>query len=243
MSLPIALQLWSVQMGQDADIFATLEKTAAIGYDGVEFAGYFGKTAAELKAKLTELNLQCVSSHVPCDDIVNKSDEVIAFAQELGIKYIVGPYATFEDLTKWLELINQLGAVKEKYEAAGLQLLFHNHHEEFKKINDRYIMDLMMENISGGEFDTYWIEFAGMSAIDYLKQYAGRVPLVHIKDMAACRTQSTEVGNGVLDIAGIVVQAKASGAEWLVLEQEAFTRDRFESVEIGFNNLKKINGN
>lgn len=241
MNLPIALQLWSVRQDAENDIFKTLEKIAEMGFDGVEFAGYFGKTASELKTKLAELNLKVAGSHVGYEDIFNKTDEVIEFAKELGNKYIVCPYATFEEDAKWLDFIEKLVVVNEKIKQAGLTLLFHNHDEEFRKIDGNYIMDLILESVSMGEIDIYWVEYAEISAVDYLKQYSGRIPLVHIKDMAESRKESTEIGNGILDIVGIVAQAKASGAEWLILEQEAFTKAPLESVEIGLNNLKKMN--
>lgn len=241
MSLPIALQLWSVQLGEDKDIFATLEKVAEIGFDGVEMAGFFGKTAVEIKEKADELGLKIAGAHTPYDQIIGNTEQVIADMLALGSPYVICPYATFDNVDQWLDLIKELAALKPQIEAAGLQLLFHNHAEEFQEVDGRHLMDIIMDNMTAGEFDTYWIEFAGLSAVEYLKKYNGRVPLVHIKDLDETRSKSTVVGEGILDIDGIVKQAKAIGTKWLVLEQEQFTKDQFESVAEGLVNLKRIN--
>lgn len=88
--------------------------------------------------------------------------------------------------------------------------------------------------------DTYWLEFAGVDAVEYMSKHKGRTPLIHVKDMAPSKEESTEVGNGIMNIKGIVQQAKLNSAEWLIVEQEVFTKPQLESVEVGLNNLKMI---
>lgn len=78
MTLPIALQLWSVKEVAAIDFFGTLEKVAQMGYDGVEFAGYYGKNASEIKSVLNKLGLKIAGAHVSADQIIHHIDEVIA---------------------------------------------------------------------------------------------------------------------------------------------------------------------
>ena len=104
------------------------------------------------------------------------------------------------------------------------------------------IGDLLYSKVSATEIDVYWAELSGVNPAPYLKKYSGRTPLVHVKDMAESRTESTEIGNGILDIAAIVKQAEENGTEWLIVEQEAFTRPPFESVEICLKNLCEVVG-
>ena len=77
MSLPVALQLYSVRDELEADFEGTVRKVKELGYDGVEFAGLYGKSAAEVKALLDEVGLIPVSAHVPLDDLVQKTEELV----------------------------------------------------------------------------------------------------------------------------------------------------------------------
>ncbi|PEJ59259.1 sugar phosphate isomerase [Bacillus sp. AFS002410] len=244
MTLPIALQLWSVKEDAELDFFGTLEKVAKMGYDGVEFAGYYGKSASEIKAVLNKLGLKAAGAHVSADQILHQIDDVIAFETELGNKYIVCPWANFNSLEEWKEFAEQLQHSGKKLSEAGLSLVYHNHAHELVAVENEYILDILLNavpsNLLKAELDTYWLEFAGVDAVEFMSKYKGRTPLIHVKDMAQSKEESTEIGNGIMNIKGIVQQAKLNSVEWLIVEQEAFTKPQLVSVEIGLNNLKKI---
>jgi sugar phosphate isomerase/epimerase len=236
----IGLQLWSVYEEMERDFFGTLGKVAKMGYDGVEFAGYFGHSASAIKDKLVELGLRVAASHIPIESLRDDLNQVIAFEKELGNHDIVCPYAAYETVEEWREFAYELGQINQKIEAAGLTFIYHNHDKEFMKLDDRYVLDLILQHVSKAEIDVYWAAYVGVEPVAYLQQYQARTPLVHIKDMARSRLESTEVGNGILDIGGIVNQAKCNGAEWLIVEQEAFIKPPLESVEVCLKNLKEV---
>jgi len=238
--MKIGLQLWSVFQETANDLLGTLEKVAKMGYDGVEFAGYFDHPASEIKAKLQELGLEVAASHIPIEKLRDDLDAVITFEKELGNQYIACPYATFETVEEWIPFAEELGEINQKIKDAGLTFIYHNHAEEFQKLEDGYVFDYILKHVDKAEIDVYWAAYSGVEPISYLQQYSGRTPLVHIKDMDETKDKSTEVGNGILDIAGIVTQSRKNGAEWLIVEQEAFTRPPLESVEIGLRNLKEV---
>lgn len=238
--MKIGLQLWSIQEEMAKNFLQTLEKVAEMGYDGVEFAGYYDHSAAEIKAKLQQLNLEVAASHIPIDKLRADLDGVIAFEKELGNKYIVCPYATFETVEEWLPFVKELAEINEKVKNAGLTFVYHNHAEEFKTLEDGYVFDHILTHVDKMELDVYWAAFADVDPVAYLEKYKTRTPLVHIKDMAETKDKSTEVGNGILDIKTIAKKAIEIGAEWLIVEQEAFTKPPLESVEIGLNNLKGV---
>ncbi|OSF25063.1 sugar phosphate isomerase, partial [Salmonella enterica subsp. enterica serovar Agona] len=102
MKAKIALQLWSVKEACEDDFFGTLEKVAEMGYDGVEFAGYYGKSASEIKAKLAELGLEVAGSHISKEQLEEDLENVILFERELGNEYIICPYADFKTKQEWL---------------------------------------------------------------------------------------------------------------------------------------------
>lgn len=238
--MKIGLQLWSIFQETEKNLLKTLEKVAKMGYEAVEFAGYFEHSAAEIKAKLQELGLEVAASHIPFERLCDEFDAVIAFEKELGNNYIVCPYATFETIEEWLSFAKELKIINQKILDSGLRFVYHNHAEEFQKFEDGYILDHLLKNVDMAEIDVYWAAFAGVEPVSYLQQYSKKTPLVHIKDMDETKDKSTEIGNGILDIEAIVKQAKDNGAEWLIVEQEAF--DNYEpltAVEIGINYLKQ----
>lgn len=248
--MKIGLQLWSVkdqflteQWQPNGELLNVIEKIAAMGYDGIEWAlgGLGGATAAEIKAKLDEVGLVISSAHVAFEALRDDFENTIKFNKEIGNPYIIVPYADFDTVEDWLKFAEDLGEMNKKVEAEGFKFTFHNHFKEFTKVNDdKYVLDAIYENVPGTEIDTYWVEHSGINPVEYLKKYAGRTSHIHIKDMHPNKEESTIVGEGIMDIQGIVTQAKENGAEWLIVEQEAFEKPSLESVETGLKNLKAM---
>jgi len=246
MSKPIALQFYSVRDESSKDFVGTLEKVAEIGYDGIEFAGFGGLKASELKGHLERLGLKAVGNHTPMDQLRNNLDEVIEYNLEIGSKYITCPYFKSDSKEGYLEVAKFFDIVGEKCRERGLVFCYHNHDFEFTKFDGVYALDLIYENTSPenlqAEIDTYWVNYAGVNEVEYVLKYAGRCPLVHIKDRkdSPDRYAFTEVGTGIIDIKGVVSAAEKVGAEWLIIEQDRCEIPSLKSVEISFNNLKKI---
>ena len=74
---PIGVQLYSVRGGMENDFYGTLKAVKDMGYDGVEFAGLFGNSPAQVKAWCDELELNPISAHVPLVDMIEDLDAVI----------------------------------------------------------------------------------------------------------------------------------------------------------------------
>ncbi|MBC1477900.1 sugar phosphate isomerase/epimerase family protein [Listeria welshimeri] len=242
MKAKIALQLWSVKEACEDDFFGTLEKVAEMGYDGVEFAGYYGKSASEIKTKLAELGLEVAGSHISKEMLEAKLEDVIVFERELGNKFIICPYADFETKQEWLSFAEKLREIAKTIQQAGMQFGYHNHAHELEKVDDAIILENLLGNVPEmiAELDTYWIEYAGVGVIPFIEKYRNRVPLVHIKDKSKTSKESTIIGEGILDISGYVKTAIASGTKWLIIEQEAFEEDPLTSVAKGYTYLANV---
>ncbi|MBC2010589.1 sugar phosphate isomerase/epimerase [Listeria welshimeri] len=242
MKAKIALQLWSVKEACEDDFFGTLEKVAEMGYDGVEFAGYYGKSASEIKTKLAELGLEVAGSHISKEMLEAKLEDVIVFERELGNKFIICPYADFETKQEWLSFAEKLREITKTIQQAGMQFGYHNHAHELEKVDDAIILENLLGNVPEmiAELDTYWIEYAGVGVIPFIEKYRNRVPLVHIKDKSKTSKESTIIGEGILDISGYVKTAIASGTKWLIIEQEAFEEDPLTSVAKGYTYLANV---
>lgn len=242
MKAKIALQLWSVKEACEDDFFGTLEKVAEMGYDGVEFAGYYGKSPSEIKTKLAELGLEVAGSHISKEMLEAELEDVIVFERELGNKFIICPYADFETKQEWLSFAEKLREITKTIQQAGMQFGYHNHAHELEKVDDAIILENLLGNVPEmiAELDTYWIEYAGVGVIPFIEKYRNRVPLVHIKDKSKTSKESTIIGEGILDISGYVKTAIASGTKWLIIEQEAFEEDPLISVAKGYTYLANV---
>jgi sugar phosphate isomerase/epimerase len=244
MGIPVALQLYTVRDELAKDFPGTLEKVAKMGYAGVEFAGYGGISASALRGHLERLGLMPVGSHVNLELLEKDLETAIAFNVELGNPYVVCPHADIRDaagVEKYAALFNAVG---EKIQGAGLEFCYHNHGHEFAKVDGDFALDLLFARTDPSlveiEFDTCWIHAAGADPVKYIERYAGRCPLLHIKDMKADGKVLTEVGTGTVDVKGIVRAAEKAAVEWLIVEQDTCERPSLESARISLENMKKL---
>ncbi|AGB40795.1 sugar phosphate isomerase/epimerase [Halobacteroides halobius DSM 5150] len=244
MKLPVAVQLYTLRDETEKDFIGVLEEIAQMGYQGVEFAGYGGLTAEELKLHLDRLGLKSVGSHVGIEELTNNLEEVITFNQKLGTDYLVCPWAEYEERTDYINMAQQLTEIGKKCRAEGLQLCYHNHDHEFEEFNGEYGLDLIYEETNSrlvqAELDTFWIKYAGLDVVSYIKKYSNRCPLIHLKDMEAESKDYLEIGNGIMKIDQIILTAKEAGAKWLIVEQDECKGSAIESVKTSFENLKRL---
>jgi sugar phosphate isomerase/epimerase len=184
--MELSLQLYSIREETAKDFIGSLEKVAAVGYTGVEFAGYGGLSGKQMKTALDLFGLKAVSSHVPLVRLKGNLDEEIDFNLEVGNKFIMVPwnqYAGKDDFIAAAKLFNRIG---EKCKKHGLQLGYHNHAFEFVQFDGEYGLDLLFRETDPelvvAELDVCWINRAGLDPIAYIKKYAKRCPIVHLKD-------------------------------------------------------------
>lgn len=246
--IPIALQMYTLRNEAGRDFAGTLREVARIGYAGVELAGTGGLSAVELRRLLDELNLQVAGSHTPLEVLETNPNEALDFNQAIGSPFVVCPYLpehrrkSAGDYHALAEVLNRIGAVcKER----GLQFCYHNHDFEFQQFNGQYGLDLLLgatdPQLVKAELDTYWAQKAGLDPAAYLRKYAGRCPLVHLKDMTADASRTfAEVGEGTMDWPAIFAAAEAGGARWYIVEQDTCRRAPLESVAISLRNLKAM---
>jgi sugar phosphate isomerase/epimerase len=245
---PIALQMYTLREESERDFVGTLRKVAEIGYAGVEFAGTGGLTAAELRRLLDDLNLRPAGSHTGLEQLETNINAALDFNEALGNRYVVCPYLPQErrasaDAYRALgELLNRTGAACQE---RGLQLCYHNHDFEFQQFDGQYALDILYAatdpKLVQAELDTYWIKKGGVDPAAYIRQYSGRCPLVHLKDIAPDAQGSfAEVGEGTQDWPAIFAASEAGGAQWYIVEQDRCQRPPLESIAISLRNLRAL---
>lgn len=246
---PIALQVYSVRDDAQGDFLETMKKVKAMGYDGVELAGTYGMTAVQAKEILDQVGLRFETAHVGLElleDDVALDDYAAAGLKYVSIPWMVGPKNS-EELETAIERIRKVGLrCKER----GLQLLYHNHDFEFEKVDGTYILDAyyaqIPEDLLKTELDMCWVNVGGEKPHEYLKKYAGRAPVVHLKDFTGSKKDGTfsfrPVGYGLQDIPTIVATAEEAGSEWLVVEQDMPSMDKtpLECAQMSISYLKSF---
>ncbi|MGG1575034.1 sugar phosphate isomerase/epimerase family protein [Fictibacillus sp. NRS-1165] len=245
--IPVALQMYTLRNETEKDFIGTLKKVADIGYEGVEFAGYGGLQASELKKVLDDLGLKAASSHVPLTTLESELNSVIEYQHILGNKHIVCPYLPPERRTEqdYRQLVSILNSVGETCHKEGLTFAYHNHDFELQPMSDgRKPLELLLEETHPdwvkAEFDVYWLTKAGEDPVKWLEKYEGRTPLVHLKDMTADGEQFfAELGTGGVDLTPILNKGESSSVNWWIVEQDQSRRSPLESIEISFQYLNK----
>ena len=246
--LPIAIQLYSVRDDASADLRGTLEKIKALGYDGVEFAGLHGHSAKEVKAMCEDVGLVPISAHVAYQEMMPDPRGVLSVYAEIGCKYVAIPYLT-PDLRPgtegFAEMVKNTAMLGEIAKEMGMYLLYHNHDFEFEKIDGKYALEVLYDTVPatllGTELDTCWVRVGGEEPAAYVRKFAGRAPVVHLKDYAGGKSDNMyeligiesekketqekpfefrPVGSGVQNIPAIIAAAEDAGAQWMVVEQD-----------------------
>ena len=250
MSFPVALQLYSVRDAMKADFFGTLKKVKDMGYDGVEFAGLMGNAPEEIKSALDDIGLVPVAAHIAMGDFDADLDRRLEEMKIIGAKYVVVPSVPQEyrpdaggDFVKAFEKFRTIAEAAKKED---MMLLYHNHDFEFIKIGDKYALDLLYETLPADllqtELDTCWINVGGENPANYVRKYAGRAPVVHIKDFIGEKSENMyeligekttalprkamqnfafrSVGEGKQDIPAILNACRDAGTSWLIVEQD-----------------------
>lgn len=267
---PIALQLYSVRTDMEADFEGTLKKVKELGYDGVEFAGLYGKSAAEVKKLCEEIGLVPISAHVPYSELL-KGDETFKAYAEIGCKYIVIPWINAEYLAggeKNAEFIENVKKFGELAKANGMKLCYHNHDFEFQKVDGEYKLDRLYSDVSADllltQLDTCWVNVGGENPSDYIRKYNGRIEIIHLKDFVGGKSENMygligadgkekaedtskkfelrPVGSGVQNFPAILDACKEVGAKWVVVEQDepSMGKTRLECAEMSINYLKSL---
>jgi len=220
--MKFSVQLYSLRdITPDKESFlAIFPKLKALGFDGVEFAGYHGCSAEELRAALDDAGLVATGCHMGLGDLkLENLPATIAFCKTLGMDKIgIGgaPHATARMTRKSCTVL------KKAYAAAlpqGITIYYHNHSGEFKPFRNKVLAIDMFKEACALQVDTYWSFCAGADNYKFITENKDRICSIHIKDGKGHSGRA--LGEGECDLHTVVRAAKEIGMEWLVLEDES----------------------
>lgn len=236
-----ALQLYTIRdCIKDKDsLFSALEKVKEIGFDGVEFAGFYDATAAEIKQKLESLSLTVVCCHVSVEALSEKLTETLEFISQIGCNCVALAYSITDTAEKVQNTCAVLKNANEKAAEYGIKVYYHNHDHEFIKNGDILPIN-EIKNVCNLEVDTFWTFVAGETSAKYLEENKDKIGLVHIKDGTKATKTPCALGEGENDIKSIVQTAKNLGYQWIIVENDLPTPTGLEDVTRSIAYLKSL---
>lgn len=267
------LQAFSVRdhYENEEDIKVTFKKLKEMGYSHIQTACFHNYPAAFLKEAADEAGITFCGTHYIWDRICNEVDFTIDEHKTLGTKYVgIGgvfgdTFNTVESTEAFIAKFNEMAKIYSKY---GFVLTYHNHSHEFKKLEDgKTVFDHLIEGFDPENtafvLDTYWVQHGGADVRAFIERLAGRIPILHLKDMEPCHVTTynvievvdgqpnlskvtvkapaiTEVGSGSLDFKTIIPLAEKCGVEYFVVEDDRApsTGDSFAAVKKAADYIK-----
>ncbi len=250
MASVIAAQLYTLRdfTKTPADIKETIKKVAAMGYEAAQASAVGPIDPQEFRNICEGEGVAICSTHTSYERMRDKSEAVIEEHQILGCEYpaIGGLPQEYRNAEGFARFAREASEVAGRLAEAGLTFGYHNHSFELEKFGDRTGLEILFEDSDPryfqAELDTYWIQHGGGSPVVWIDKLAGRLPLLHLKDMIILNGEQTyaEVGEGNLDWPGILAAACRAEVRWYIVEQDICQRDPFESLKISLDNLKTM---
>ena len=236
-----AIQLFTLRDDySDKESFKrVLGEIKEMGYEGVEFAGYAGMQAGELREYLKEISLVPVSAHCSAEDISVNADKTFSFLKELGCGCAVLAYSETDSIEKVEETCGILKKAEEKAAEYGIKVGYHNHSHEFRPLPDGSLPIERIAKSSCLEPVTYWVYYAGTDPAGFLTENADNIILVHLKD-GDSDGHPLALGEGVNKIREIVKASEKIGMDWLIVENDNPVPDGLKDAERSIKYLKKL---
>ena len=240
--IPVGVQLYSVREQCAKDLPGTLAAVARIGYKGVEFAGYHGRSAKELRKLLDDLGLVACGTHTPYESVqTNKLAETIEFNRTLGNKFLIVPWMEGKSKQAWLDKAREFNDLADKVKADGMWIGYHAHAHDFEKFDGQTAWDLFFGNTKPEvvmQLDTSNCCEGGADPVAVLKKYPGRARTIHIK--ANGGGPEAVIGEDKVDWKGVFAFCESQGAtQWYVVEHES-SKDPVDAVKRSFEALRKM---
>jgi sugar phosphate isomerase/epimerase len=232
--IPIGLQLYSVRDQCAKDLPGTLAAVGKMGYQGVEFAGYHGRSAKELRKMLDNDGLKCCGTHTGLNTLTGDAlQKTIEFNQTLGNRFLIVPYMQLASKQAVIDAAKQFTDLAAEVKSQGMRVGYHCHGGDLQKFDGRTIWDIFFShagpevvmqldigNCLGGGGDPYAI----------LRKFPGRTATIHIKEHGG--KPGAAIGEGTVRWKEIFALCETIGkTEWYLIEQEAYAESPLESVK------------
>jgi sugar phosphate isomerase/epimerase len=241
--IPVGVQLYSVRDQCKTDLPGTLAQVSKIGYKGVEFAGYYDRSAKELRKMLDDNGLIACGTHTPFETIQPKNlDATMEFNQTIGNKFLIVPWMNETNSKKeWMDRAELFNQTADKVKPHGMAVGYHAHAHDFKTVGGVTAWDLFFGNTSREvimQLDTSNCMDGGQDPVLILKKYPGRVRTIHIKSHGA--GPEAVIGEDKINWKEVFAFCEGPGkTDWYVLEHET-SKDPIDAIRRSYAALQKF---
>ncbi|MGM0876213.1 MAG: sugar phosphate isomerase/epimerase family protein [Bacillota bacterium] len=263
---------------EELGAYETMRKINELGYHAVEVSQIpmTAENVSELKRASADFDIKIAAMSAalepmlpgaPGETLTNDFEKIVNDCKTLDCNFLrIGmmPLNRMVDKDQIMEFIGKAEVMAERLAEHGIELYYHTHHLEFQKFDGVYLLDMIKNNTSklGFELDVHWIQRAGENPVEFVKQYAGRISLLHLKDYRIGQMdlsevdfkdmakfmhiftniiEFAEVGEGNLDMKAIIEAGLESGAQYFLVEQDdVYGRDPFDCLKTSADNLRKL---
>ena len=280
-SIPVGVQAMMLRESfQSIGAYETLKKVCDLGYRSVEVSqipmtaenvSEMQRAQKDFSIRFDALSTNVLPTGIPGQETLHTHfDKIVSDCKALNCSFLrIGmlPFDCMGSVDKVIEFSKAANNAAEKLAQHGIKLYYHNHHIEFRKFDGVTMLDIIRQNapLLGFELDVHWVHRGGYDPVKIIREYAGRVELIHLKDyrigalsesaFAALSkgdfgtfmnefknvVQFAEVGEGSLDMGAIIEAALASGAKYFFIEQdELYGRDVFDCLRTSRDHLRKL---
>ena len=225
----IGVQMYTLREMAAKDLDATLGTVAKMGYAGVEFAGFYGHTAQDVRAMLDKYGLKAFAAHIPATQFEADVESVVNDLTAIDAAWGIIPWVSPEHRDE--AFMRDLGVKMNTYarclKDAGIKFGYHNHDFEFTTKGEsgdtlyQMLLNVTEPELVFFELDAFWASVGGYEPDQVIRNNADRIRLVHLKD--ASRNDARKdvpFGEGVLDWGAILSAARAAGVEYYITEQD-----------------------
>jgi sugar phosphate isomerase/epimerase len=239
--IPVGIQLYSVRTEMPKDVAGNLKKLAKMGYQGVEFAGYYDLKPDVLRKMLDDAGLKCAGAHTGLNTLEGDAfEKTVAMNKALGTDRMIIPHADMKD---YANVIKRINAIYTRAKAAGMRLGFHNHTGEFALLDGKTYFDLIFEQTPQdflAQIDIGWAFAAKQDVPALLRKYAKRIETVHVKEFKT-NDRKAPVGEGEVKWPPIFdLMEKETSVQWYIVEQEDYMIGPMESAQACIDNIRKM---
>ncbi|WP_105616150.1 sugar phosphate isomerase/epimerase family protein [Vallitalea okinawensis] len=248
--MKIAAQLYTIRdyIQSKEDMDQSFTKIKAMGYDVVQMSG-MGVVDDEKATYIKELaekhGLEICVTHMSYDQLINDLDNVIKYHQMWNCKYVgIGSMPNeLRSIEGYYTFIKEANQIGEKLASFDMKFVYHNHRFEYEKYDGKSGMEILLEGFNEHVqflLDLYWVQAGGASPVAWINKLAGKLDIVHFKDMGVKDNENyfAEVGTGNLEWSAIIDACEKAGVKYAAVERDSGDVGAFETLALSRKYLK-----
>jgi sugar phosphate isomerase/epimerase len=240
--IPVGLELYTLREECKTDLPGMIAAVSKIGYKGVEFAGYHGHSAKELRKMLDDNGIVACGTHTPYESVLpDQLSQTIEFNQTIGNKFLIVPWMTAKTKTEWIEKAKLFNELAKKVKPHHMFVGYHSHAHDFKTFEGESSWDIFATHTHPEvilQLDVSNCRDGGADPVAVLKKYPGRVRSIHIKPHGA--GPEAVIGEDQIDWKEIFAFCEGKGkTQWYVVEHET-SKDPLATVKRTYEALQKL---